>query len=449
MREGRDVGEYLAPGAVHVGDVFDLAPRLEPQSIQIIVTSPPYFGLRDYGTGTWEGGDPACSHQKVSDPAAAVATSTLGGGKKTTGHLQEGFKGSCARCGATRVDRQLGMEATPEAFVANLVAVFAALRDCLKDDGTIWLNLGDSYTSGGRGSYGSFQPDSKQATHTAIKSAWRAPHPPGIPEKSLLLIPHRVALALQADGWVIRSAITWAKKSPMPESCTDRPTSATEMVFLLSKNPTYYYDAVAVAEPSVSDHPSGNGYKRPQQISRDGRGSDDQWQPQATRNMRNFWLLGPEPFADAHFAVFPSEIPRRAIRAGTSERGECAECGKAWVRCVERAGSTWEARKAAGEPMRAGAHPEARYTTSKIHGKDPEWLASRAIVAESWAPQCACPPGTPTRPQLILDPFLGSGTVAEVAHEEGRRWIGFDLDERARQWTADRLAKLPVGRLFA
>jgi DNA modification methylase len=395
--KGAGVGDYLASGQVHIGSVLELAGRLEPLSVQTIVTSPPYWGLRSYL--------PADHPDKA---------------------------------------HELGGEATPEEFVANLVAVFAALRACLKDDGTIWLNLGDSYASGGRSSYGGFQPDTKQATHTAVKSAPRAPHPPGIPEKSLLLIPHRVALALQADGWVVRSAITWAKKSPMPGSCTDRPTSATEMVFLLSKNPTYYYDAVAVAEPSVSDHPSGNGYKRPQQISRDGRGSDDQWMPQATRNMRNFWLLGPEPFADAHFAVFPSEIPRRAIRAGTSQAGECASCGRAWVRAVERSFRPMTDRSAAKLAKDSGAKG---LDASSRWGDVPRGYTDTETTG--WAPQCACPPGTPTRPQIVLDPFSGSGTTGEVAHQEGRRFVGIDLDERAVGWHRDRLAKLPVGRLFA
>ena len=138
-------------------------------------------------------------------------------------------------------------------------------------------------------------------------------------------------------GWWLRSAVTWCKRAPMPESVEDRPTSATEQIFMLSKSAAYFYDRFGFTEPSVADHPSGNGYRRDEQLSRGGPGQDASWQPQATRNMRNYWVLGPEPYPAAHFAVFPSEIPRRAILLGTSERGVCAACGAPWGRVVERA----------------------------------------------------------------------------------------------------------------
>jgi DNA modification methylase len=133
---------------LRLGDCLQVMQTMPDRSVHCCVTSPPYFGLRDYGTGRWEGGDPACDHQKVQDPIKAVATSTLGGGKKTTGHLQEGYKDQCPRCGARRVDPQIGLEATPDAFVAKMVEVFREVRRVLRDDGTCWLNLGDSFGSG-------------------------------------------------------------------------------------------------------------------------------------------------------------------------------------------------------------------------------------------------------------------------------------------------------------
>lgn len=130
-----------------------------------------------------------------------------------------------------------------------------------------------------------------------------------------------LAFALRADGWYLRSNIRWCKSAPMPESVKDRPTSAVEDIFLLAKSERYFYSEDGAKEPAVSKHPSGNGYGRPEQISKGGRGQADGWQPVPDRNMRNFWLLNPEPFADAHFATFPPELPRRCILAG-SRKGD-------------------------------------------------------------------------------------------------------------------------------
>src|SRR3990167_6470097 len=166
-----------------IGDCAEAMRGLPDKSVQCCVTSPPYFGLRDYG-----------------------------------------------------VDGQIGLEQTPAEFIGRLVEVFREVRRVLRDDGTAWVNLGDSYTSGGRETFGTFQPDTKQATHPAIKSAKRAPQPDGLKPKDLIGIPWRVALALQADGWYLRSDIIWHKPNPMPESVTDRPTKSHESLFLLSKS---------------------------------------------------------------------------------------------------------------------------------------------------------------------------------------------------------------------
>jgi hypothetical protein len=235
--------------------------------------------------------------------------------------------------------------------------------------------------------------------------------------KDDLMIPHRVYDALMADGWYGRAEITWCKKSPMPESVTDRPTSATEKIFLLTKSARYFYDAVAVAEPSVSDHGSGNGYKRDEQISRGGPGQGAPWQPQATRNMRNFWLLGPEPFPDAHFATFVTEIPERCMKAGTSEKGACAACGAPWVRVVEK--------------IRA-PRGDAFGVKADMNGHDHGQAGSPyvAVVESSttgWAASCLCEPEVVV-PCVVLDPFAGAGTVSLVAERLGRDSIGVELN---------------------
>ena len=175
------------------------------------VTSPPYFGLRDYGTAKWEGGDAACDHRKVSDAVAAIATSTLGGGKKTTGHQQEGFKAHCGHCGAVRIDSQLGLEKTPDEYVAKMVAVFREVRRVLRDDGTLWLNLGDSYAGGKTGRDDANRKNGqgvrqKSTAKTGLYDNRQRDVPEGMKPKDLVGIPWSVAKALQADYYAGRIA---------------------------------------------------------------------------------------------------------------------------------------------------------------------------------------------------------------------------------------------------
>jgi DNA modification methylase len=306
------------------GDCRDVLPRLPDNSVHCVVTSPPYWGLRDYGTAQWEGGDPDCQH-KVRENQS-LATSTLGGGKGTISHTQEGFKNKCPRCGAIRVDCQLGLEPDFQTYIAGMVEVFREVRRVLRPDGTLWLNLGDSYSSGGRANYGTWAPDSKQATHTAIKSAQRAPLQNGIKPKDLCGIPWRVAFALQADGWYLRSDIIWSKPNPMPESVTDRPTKAHEYIFLLSKNERYYYDAEAITEQG-SGRIAGN---RTPTTDREGTVKHAanghgifaaQQRACETRNKRSVWEISTAPFRDAHFATFPPALIEPCILAGCPKGG--------------------------------------------------------------------------------------------------------------------------------
>lgn len=263
----------MAEHYVLQGDCREVLRQAPDDSIQCCVTSPPYWGLRDYG---------------------------------------------CAD--------QIGLEPTPEEYVASLVEVFREVRRALRPDGTLWLNLGDSYVRTNN------VPQTKNAPveyprHTKAGSSdgavGRGERPgsravaEGLKPKDLVGIPWRVALALQADGWYLRSDIIWSKPNPMPESVTDRPTRSHEYVFLLSKGPRYYYGHEAVKEPAVSEHPSGNGFARPQQISRGGRGKAEQWTPTATRNRRTVWHIATRPFKGAHFATFPTALVEPCILAGS------------------------------------------------------------------------------------------------------------------------------------
>ena len=216
-----------------LGDNRDILPQLEAGSIQCCVTSPPYWGLRDY------------DHSE-----------------------------------------QLGAESSPEEYVENLVEIFRDVRRVLADDGTFWLNVGDGYArNGGTGNCG---PNAQvgntkkliQRRNCTVPDCW------GLKDRDLMGLPWRVAFALQSDGWLLRSKITWVKKAPMPESVKNRPSNATEEVFLFSKTPNYYYDNQAVREETGA-------------------------------NLKNYWLLGPDSSGTPHPAAFPKELARRCILLGT------------------------------------------------------------------------------------------------------------------------------------
>ena len=305
MRTG--LGEGAVTWQLLTGDVREVLETLPERSIQTVVTSPPYWGLRDYGTAAWDGGDPACDH--TPRPS--------GGPSMLEGASQRGRSDTRAcGCGAVRIDSQIGLEPTPEEYVATMVEVFAQVRRVLRDDGTVWLNLGDSYASGPVIGF-----NGGKGQHVGAKFDKR---PPGLKVKDLVGIPWRVAFALQADGWYLRSDIIWAKPNPMPESVIDRPTKAHEYVFLLSKSARYFYDADAVREPaeygrrsafrstSYEDHLAhANGLERREPVTNGGSN------PEVGRNLRSVWNIPTEPFPEAHFATFPKALVEPCVKAGS------------------------------------------------------------------------------------------------------------------------------------
>jgi DNA modification methylase len=285
------------------GNVNDKLKEIESDSIQCVVTSPPYWGLRDYGT-----------------------------------------------------DGQLGLEETPEEYVENLVKVFREIRRVLKDDGTVWLNLGDSYASNQSDGDRVSKYSPKQKTN-AGKLGGGQRVPVGLKTKDLVGIPWRVAFALQADGWYLRQDIIWHKPNPMPESVTDRCTKSHEYIFLLTKSAKYFYDNDAIKEKAVvsdnrasgmernaesyrgkvkyNDNNYGGGGTSFQGHSGNYKANGELINPDGMRNKRSVWKINTKPYKDAHFAVFPPKLPELCIKAGTSEYGECSECGKAWNRVIE------------------------------------------------------------------------------------------------------------------
>lgn len=412
-----------------VGHVLYRLRELPDASVHCCVTSPPYFGLRDYGTEpqVW-GGDPGCEHEWVDATihdkrhARPIDYPEICSNEKQSTNLgshQRGVKPSdFCRCGAWH--GHLGLESTPDLYVEHLVDIFREMRRVLRDDGTFWLNIGDSYS----GSTGTIRQSN-------------------LKPKDLIGIPWLLAFALRADGWYLRSEITWCKKVPMPESVTDRPTSATEKLFLFSKNQKYFYDAEAVKENSVTNDPR-RPYTSPGAKALDGR---DLWHSgelcdDDDFSKRNYWILGPAPNKFAHFATFPPELPRRAIQAGTSERGVCTKCGTGWRRVVEK---TTEFRGGSGVAGRSSDEINASGKWAAIqYGENIKLGPVNSTKTVDWRPTCDCDAGEPT-PATVLDPFFGSGTTGVVAQQLWRSCIGIDLSDEYAQIGKERM---PDGLLY-
>lgn len=252
---GSSGGAGAVSTRVLVGDAREVLKTLPSESVHMCVTSPPYYGLRDYGTADWSGGDVECDHLAPArggrDPATSAKQLT------SAGTLTYQYTALCAKCGATRIDKQMGLEATPAEWVEGMVGVFREVRRVLRPDGTLWLNIGDSYAGSGKGPSNSLQalaaqigPSARNVGQLANGQAptqW-LPVPAGCKPKDLIGIPWMLAFALRADGWYLRADIIWNKPNPMPESVQDRPTKAHEYILLLSKSARYFYDADAIRE---------------------------------------------------------------------------------------------------------------------------------------------------------------------------------------------------------
>ena len=436
---------------IYLGDCLDVLAALPERLAQTCVTSPPYWGLRDYGTAEWEGGDPECGHKQGRNGAGRADGKIDERGQRNRDGVGALISGICAKCGAVRVDRQLGLERTPEEYVARMVEVFRGVRRVLREDGTVWGNWGDSYsTQGGSNANPNRQINTGQRQQVdagAIPDRTRN-GVPGLKPKDLVGIPWRVAFALQADGWWLRSDIIWAKTNPMPESVTDRPTSAHEHVFLLAKAQRYFYDQEAVREPlSTPLHAPGNRTCDAMKAGPMDRGGASQWDRDQSqvwgnpsgRNLRNVWQVNTQPFPQAHFATFPPKLIEPCIRAGSAARA-CSQCGRPWERVVER---VTQSASVAG-PKTQEKRAQGLVTAFSGYADGSTCPNIRTL---GFRPACAC--DADPIPSIVIDPFLGSGTSLLVAYQEGRRGIGIELNERYAEMAAKRLEEaMQQGRLF-
>jgi DNA modification methylase len=289
-------------------------------------------------------------------------------------------------------------------FVCKMVRVFREIRRVLRDDGTCWLNLGDSFSSGGRGGNTSERSDSFHGQGYREEMVGSRKDTPGLGPKQLLMMPHRVALALQADGWNVRDAVIWSKAdmddddvlegSAMPGSQKDRCTFAYEMLFQLVKSQRYYFDMEAIKSKSGA-------------------------------MPRNVWRINPEPWSGAHFATYPRALVERCVKAGTSAKGVCPKCGSQWEREIEYKGA----------PRNGYFNDERQACVKAGHGKHAGFVNGAALASHreanpprqlGWRPTCSCPAHDPI-PATVFDPFCGSGTTGVVATGLHRNFIGVDL----------------------
>ena len=418
------------------GDCRKVLATLPDESVHCCISSPPYWGLRDYQTAEWEGGDTECDHLGKPHRTRSGFNERYSGIAASEDNKQDALTypmgNVCDKCGARRIDSQLGLEETPVAYVENMVAVFRAVRRVLRDDGTLWLNLGDSYTSGNRADRDPALVSSSSGLTNRSNGLDRARTPVGLKPKDLVGIPWRVAFALQADGWYLRQDIIWAKPNPMPESVTDRCTKSHEYIFLLTKSARYYYDANAIAEPVLesSTKRAAAGFvtsPRDDAVAgvsiganeRTRFGLREKFAMPSTRNKRSVWTVTTKPFKGAHFATFPPDLIEPCVLAGTSHFGACAECKTPYQRLVEKG----DVPKRKTRDNLLGVYP-GRKTTTRLNTVD---MAVIPTTTTGWGKMCNCTTDA-VEPCVVLDPFSGAGTTGVVAIKHSRCYIDTELN---------------------
>lgn len=458
------------PGVAHgtsrllIGDSRERMAELADDSVHCVVTSPPYYGLRDYNTGIWVGGNEACEHQAAQTKGRGVDLTGQGlDGGPTPSHVagaahRGGVRGMhCVKCSARLVDRQIGLEGTVREYVDALVEVFREVRRVLRPDGVAWLNLGDSYASrpagngdGPRDTSTLTNPDRQTATR--VQYTRRRGAPEGLKDKDLIGIPWRVAFALQDDGWWLRNDVIWSKPNPVPESVRDRCTRSHEYVFLLTTSPRYHYDTDAVREPhaagSVERIEAGFIDRYAQAASGGHRGkwggeAGEQVNPLG-RNRRTVWTITTKPYKGAHFAVFPPDLAEPCILAGTSPLA-CSECGTAYKRVVRRVkdfdSHSARAGRAVDDITSTGKYAESDRTVNGSRGELRAGPVVR-IQTDGFRPGCVCgsPASLKMRPDdmEVIETPIGAGGTEDPTLEVGRGGLARERGDDAGTVTTTR-----------
>ena len=355
------------------------------------------------------------------------------------------------------VDGQIGLEQTPDEYIANLVEVFRECKRILRDDGTCWINVGDSYASEGvkqtgRNDAGRNNTNGFTGSNGYGDAGGRiaAGNSGNAKPKDLIGIPWMLAFALRADGWYLRQDIIWAKPNPMPESVKDRCTKSHEYIFLLSKSQKYYYDYEAVMEKANADVGKPRAFAKKGNGDRNDTGNvyvpkyyknlqPDGQQPNTmhinrlegneymspVRNKRDVWTVTTKPYKGAHYATFNPELIKPCILAGAPETC-CAKCGAPYERIVEKTGTNASNEKGIAEMIAKGVpRTTANLYVTKERGNS---------ITTGYRPTCNCNAGTSSG--IVFDPFVGSGTTVATAIQLGRKGIGIDLSFKYLQENA-------------
>lgn len=431
------------------GNCLDELKKLPDNSIDCCVTSPPYYALRDYGTAKWSGGDENCDHKNSRSRGADFNEDSK---QKTVKGSRPNLKFIC-ECGAIREDSQIGLEPILQEYIDNMVEICEEVRRVLKPTGTFWLNIGDTYSNYKDNKTTKQTISKREGVHEIEKGQSHSRNPKSLKEqgfknKELMGVPWRLAFALSDAGWYLRQDIIWAKATSgqerngncMPESINDRMTKSHEYIFLLTKKDKYYFDNYAVKEPlnilTASKSKFGGHKYSSERNDKDRRYDVDQLD--GLGNMRSVWRINLQPGSSGqHIAGYPEKLPYYCIKAGSSEKGCCADCGKPYVRILEAVGKI-------NHSWAPGTRDFHKLEQSKgRHGSTSAFLTDETVNYKSvgWQKSCNCETNEIV-PSIILDPFMGSGTTAKVALEMGRNFIGFELNEEYIEFANNRIEKL-------
>ena len=436
----------LKTNKVYIGNCLDVLKTFPDESIDMCITSPPYWGLRDYGTeGQVWGGDENCKHEfesskrKLHSGSWGKKDNVLPHFKNATVLNWEVEDRMCNKCGAWK--GELGLEPTPDMFVDHLCDIFDEVKRVLKPEGNCWVNLGDTYanTGYGKGS-GNMQHKNKQgAMAPKVKC--------DLPQKCLVQIPSRFALEMTNRGWILRNEIIWHKPSCLPSPATDRFTVDFEKMFFFTKKKKYYFKQQL--EPIQGNYtnekrPMGvlrqktyenSKYVKAGMVEKSDKKISELKSKTEIRNKRAVWSVNTASFKEAHFAVYPPELIRVPIDAGCPEK-VCKKCGKAMEEIVERPSNPKGIHGRAGKPMvsKDGVVDTADGKRTIEPGHNSSVGTNAKLIGYT---DCGC--GDDFVPGIVLDPFFGSGTTAEVAMEQDKDWVGIELNPEFEKISKKRL----------
>jgi DNA modification methylase len=429
------------------GDCLEILKTLESESVDMCMTSPPYWGLRDYGTAKWEGGDAKCKHE-VGGQTRTMTDKSKKQMSNIGGYGDEAIRQGehCPHCGAKRIDSQLGLEKDYKKYIEKLCLIFDEVKRVLKPKGSLWVNIGDSY--GGSGGDQGKAVGGERGGQTGIDK-----RPVGIGglesnvrrtkglAKSLVGIPERFAIAMTDRGWIRRNTIIWHKPSCMPSSATDRCTVDFEYLYFFVKQEKYYFE-------QQFDEKAESSFERMKytRFSKNNKGTSGEYavvgmdysekeKNSQLRNKRCVWKINTEPLRDEHFAAYPQKLCITPIQA-TCPEFICTKCGKAREKIIIDSDNTTK-----------GCSAHIKYKDSGQKLSPTSTLLTKTVKSKIDKGYTDCGCGAGFKPGIVLDPFSGAGTTLIVAKKLQRNYIGIELNEKYIKMAEKRREK-ECGLLF-